>query len=61
MKKCLYMMKHLITVLIKRCLLKNGLKQKKALTSKRILFKKTAIIDRKDEFSKIKGSVCDFP
>ena len=55
------MMKHLITVLIKRCLLKNGLKQKKALTSKRILFKKTAIIDRKDEFSKIKGSVCDFP
>ena len=35
--------------------------KKKALTSKRILFKKTAIMDRKDEFSKIKGSVCYFP
>ena len=41
--------------------LKDLKKIEKVLISKRILFKKTAITYGKDEFSKIKGSICNIP
>ena len=41
--------------------LKNFKKLEKVFTSKRILFKKVAIMHGKGEFSKIKGSICNVP
>ena len=42
-------------------ILKDLKKLEKVLISKRILFKKIAIMHGKGEFSKIKGSICNIP
>ena len=41
--------------------LKDFKKLERALISRRILFKKTAIMHAKGEFAKIKGSICNIP
>ena len=42
-------------------LLQNLRKLEKVLISKRILFKKVAVMHGKDEFAKIKGNICNIP
>ena len=41
--------------------LKNFKKMEKILLSKRIIFRKIAIMHAKGEFAKIKGSICNIP